>query len=93
MILFVIASAAMLVWIVGTIAGDHPDGAILGFSGTMWAVWATTQKQLEYEEEKRREQREEDARERLEQDRISRLERQRVKRSSQEAKETPTSRD
>lgn len=26
-------------------AGDHPDGAILGFSGTMWMIWATTEQE------------------------------------------------
>jgi hypothetical protein len=74
MILFVIALVTMLIWGIETLLGDHPDGAILGFSGTMWAIWATTQKQLEYEEDRRQEKREEEKRERLEQDRLSRLE-------------------
>lgn len=43
-------------WLGGTALGLHPDGAILGFAGTMWMIWATS----EQEERKRWERRHRD---------------------------------
>lgn len=36
-----LAVAALIFWVVMSLLGDHPDGAILGFSGTLWMLWAT----------------------------------------------------
>lgn len=30
-------------WGIASIVGAHPDGAILGFSGTMFMLWATVE--------------------------------------------------
>lgn len=56
-VLFVAAAITAAVWVVGTLAGGHPDGALLGFSGTMWAVWVTSEREARQSREraKRRE--------------------------------------
>jgi purine nucleoside permease len=39
----VAASLMSTFWLGASIAGLHPDGAILGFAGTMYAIWATAE--------------------------------------------------
>lgn len=34
-----------------TLLGDHPDGSILGFAGTLLVIWATTKEREDDDED------------------------------------------
>jgi hypothetical protein len=55
------AIGTMAFWVVSTIAGLHPDGAILGFSGTFWMIWATTERDDRRRQRRREEKDESDS--------------------------------
>lgn len=42
--LLAVACLTLLIWVALSLLGQHPDGAILGFSGTMWMLWGTTER-------------------------------------------------
>jgi hypothetical protein len=62
-LIFLGASSILTFWIVGTAAGLHPDGAVLGFSATLYLIWRDMAKS-EAERRERRRQHLEQARKR-----------------------------